>query len=346
LPAPLLFINGENEIARMEVDGTTTATLTTEDDLIIDFALAPDGSTIAYITIAEADQRSTLVRINGDGTGRAELASGIIRGVTIAADGSVQAGALFDAVAADGAALQAGTWSFPADGGAPVLLAEATDPSQDAAGSITSGLHYQPLAWSPDSSKLLLRTTANNGPDGPAGDIGSTGLAIYDVGAIQSRDLLPLGQEPLCVMPAWSRTSDAIYCANSATIGPPTPSLWRLDLGSGEQEEILPADGQTAVAFNPRDQDDGLYVLVGSTEGGVLRLTPERILNGGVELLLPAPIETGFDGGLWAPDGSGVVYGQPTASANRIIVWQPLGAGDPVELLNGSIGKLVWVEQE
>jgi hypothetical protein len=37
-----------------------------------------------------------------------------------------------------------------------------------------------------------------------------------------------------------------------------------------------------------------------------------------------------------------VVVGRPTASANRVIVWQPLGEDPPIELIAGSIGKLEW----
>jgi hypothetical protein len=43
-----------------------------------------------------------------------------------------------------------------------------------------------------------------------------------------------------------------------------------------------------------------------------------------------------------------VIVGRPAAGANRTIIWQPLGigqdgaAGEPLELLSGSIGKLVW----
>lgn len=341
LPAPLLFITDQNEIARMEVDGTTVTILTSEDDLIIDFAVGPGA--IAFITVAEGDQRATLVRLSADGGGRAELASGIIRGVTVAADGSVQAGALFDTVRADGAALTAGAWSFPADGGEPTLLAAATDPAPDAAGTVTPGAHYQPLAWSPDGSALLLRTTMNMGPDGPGGDIGSNGLALYERGISQARDLLTLGQEWLCAAPAWGRDGASVLCANGAAIGAPTPALWRLSLSDGAQEAIIPATEPLTATFSPRELAEGLYVLAGSYQDSGLSLMPQRITpEGGAIEQLPLPIQAGFDGGLWAPDGGGVIFGRPSAGANRTIVWQPLGEGATVELLSGSIGKLEW----
>jgi hypothetical protein len=346
LPAPLLFINDENEIARMEVDGTTVTTLTSEPDLIIDFAVSPADGALAYLTIDADGQGTTLVRANAEGGERAELARGIIRGVTVAADGSVQAGVVGDAAGADGTGLQLGAWNFPSDDSAPTQLAAASEPTQAADGTMNPGAHYQPLAWSPDGSKLLMRLTMNFGPDAPAGDIGSTGLALYDVGAIQARDLLPLGAEPLCIDPAWARGSDAIVCANAAAIGPPTPALWRLDLANDSQETIIPAAEPLVVTFSPHDTPEGLYVLAGSYVESGLSLMPQRITPDNVTIdQLPLPIEAGHDGGLWAPDDHAAPVGRPTATANRIIVWQPLGEGATVELMTGSIGKLEWAAE-
>jgi hypothetical protein len=343
LPAPLLFINDQNELARMDVDAKTVTALTNEQDLIIDFAVAPGDGSLAYVTIAAGGQNTTLVRANADGSGRTELARGIIRGITIAANGSVQAGVEGDTIDVHGKTLQLGTWNFPAAGGVPTLLAAATEPTQAADGTTTPGTHYQPLAWSPDGSKLLIRLTMNMGPDGPGGDIGSNGLALYDVDGSQVRELLPLGKEPLCVIPVWSRTSDALFCANAAAIGSPTPALWRLDLADGGPKTIIPSAEPLVATFSPRDTPDGLYVLVGAYGDSGIKLMPQRIgPDGSVIEQLPLPIEAGFDGGLWALDGSGVIVGRPTAGANRILVWQPLGERATVELMTGSIGKLEW----
>jgi hypothetical protein len=91
---------------------------------------------------------------------------------------------------------------------------------------------------------------------------------------------------------------------------------------------------------------EGLYVLVGTYGDSGLKLMPQRISPGADPIdQLPLPIETGLDGGLWATDASGMVFGRPTASANRVIVWQPLGEGAAVELINGSIGQLEWAVQ-
>jgi hypothetical protein len=197
-----------------------------------------------------------------------------------------------------------------------------------------------------DAGARLLRTTMNMGPDGPGGDIGSIGLALYDTGTAQARDLLPLGQEWVCAAPAWTRDGAAILCANDAAIGAPTPALWRLNLADGTSEAIIPAAEPLTATFSPHDQAEGLSVLVGSYQGSGLELIPQRITPEGAAIeLLPLPIETGFDGGLWAPDSSGVLYGRPAAGANRTIIWQPFGEDTTIELLNGSIGKLAWASR-
>lgn len=348
LPAPLLFISNENDIARLEMDGTTTTTVTDEQELIIDFTVAPAGDALAYLTIANGT-RTTLIRANADGSGRTELARGVIRGLAIAPDGSMQAGVMFESAEADGAALPPGVWSFPADGSTPTLLIAATEPQSDGVNT-TPGVHYQPLTWSPDGNRLLLGMSMNMGPDGPAGDIGSTGLTLYEANSGQVRELLPLGAEPLCVVPVWGRDGDSVLCANGAAIGPPTPPLWRLELASLTQQPIIPAGEPVDQALSPQELDDGIYVLVAESAAGLVQqFMPQRIApDGTVSALLPQPIEAGYDGGLWAPDGSGLIVGRPTASANRTIVWQPLGSGapgEPVELLNGSIGKLAWASR-
>ncbi|NTW97756.1 MAG: hypothetical protein HGB28_04315, partial [Oscillochloris sp.] len=234
LPIPLLFVDEGSQIVRLDVDGKTRTTLAREPVMIIAFARSPDGATIAYITIDES-QNSTLVRIGADGANRAELARGFIRSLAVARDGSVQAGMLFDSVAADGQALQDGAWSFPADGGTPTLLAASTEPSEQTG----PGTHYQPSLWSADGTQLLLMLTMNDGPDGPAGDIGTIGWALYSTSSGQVRELLPMGQEPLCISPAWSQAGDAIYCANAGAIPAPTPGLWRLSLGDGAQQTLI-----------------------------------------------------------------------------------------------------------
>jgi Tol biopolymer transport system component len=140
LPAPLLFVDEGYRLARLDADGVTRTTIVEEKATIISFVRSPDGTTIAYITV-DANQRATLVRVAPNGSGRTELARGTIRGVTVAADGSVPVGALFDTASADGKALAGGVWDFPATGGGPALLVAATEPTATA-----DGVHYEPAA--------------------------------------------------------------------------------------------------------------------------------------------------------------------------------------------------------
>lgn len=124
----------------------------------------------------------------------------------------------------------------------------------------------------------------------------------------------------------------------------------RLEVDGTTKQPLIPAGEPIDQALSPQELTDGIYVLVAESAGGFTQqFMPQRIASDGtVSALLPQPIEAGYDGGLWAPDGSGVIVGRPTASANRTIVWQPLGigqAGEPAELLSGSIGKLAWASQ-
>ncbi|NTW02152.1 MAG: hypothetical protein HGA19_12840 [Oscillochloris sp.] len=341
LPAPLLFTDEGNQLVRLDGDGKTRTTLAHESATIIQFDRSLDGSTIAYITVDE-DQHSTLIRIGADGSNRTELARGTIRGLTVATNGSVQAGMLFDSTAADGTALQDGTWSFSADGGAPALLVASTEPE-----GATPGTHYQPTAWSADGMQLLLTLNPNNGPDGPEGDISSRGWALYDRSNGQTRELLSIGQEPLCISPAWSRASDAIYCANGGAVAPPTPALWRLSLADGVQQTLIEGNSDPlTLVLAPADLADGLYVMTGESSSESQHYMPQRIgSDGKATSLLSAPIEAGYDGGLWSTDGSGVVVGVSAAGGNRGLVWQPFGSGEAVELVNGSIGQILWASE-
>lgn len=354
LPAPLLLVDQQGQLALLDVDGATVTALTSEDDLIMNFAVGPETGTVAYITVVEGGRSTTLVRVGLDGSGRTELARGTLGGVTVAADGSVQAGVLFDAARADGAPLASGTWSFPADGGAPTLLVAGTAPATDAGGNVTPGTHYTPEAWSPGGDVLLLRTSATMGPDGPDGDIGSLGLALYDAGAAQARDLLlPGAPEAICVDAAWSYDGAAIICANAAAIGAPTPALWRLWLADGARETLLPvveAEPLTAT-FAPRDLPEGLSVLVGTYDGDGQTLMPRRFPHEGPAIQGPgidqlaSRLQTDLGGGIIAPDGSGVIYGRAAGEGSRALFWQPFGEGVAAELPTVSIGPLVWVSR-
>ena len=217
-----------------------------------------------------------------------------------------------------------------------------------------TGTHYTPIQWSGDGTGLLLRTSPNNGPDGPAGDISSTGIALYDAASGSTRDIVAINSGPICYDAVVGQTPDMVYCAAAQYLGPDTPALWSIATsGDGSVQELVPAqDGQQVnIVSGPEVIDGHLYTLVGTAPPDAVELpvvaAQRTDLDGAAnkQLLSQAMIEIGYDGGLWAPDGSGIVAGRPAAGGNRTLVWYPFGGGEPVDLVGGSIGTMHWARE-
>jgi hypothetical protein len=245
---------------------------------------------------------------------------------------------------AGGAKLAPGVWSFPLDSGAPTLIA-ANTPPKGSGDTITPGTLYMPIAWSPDGQKLLLRTSVNFGPDGPGGDIGTTGLALFDQVSGEVRQLLPTSQEPLCIEPSWDGQSVAIYCANNFYAGDNSPALFRLNIVRNDQETLIPLKmgDQQNLATNVRELFDGLYSMVSTEPANTsdLKFTLQRTGQDAVSertVLSKEPLAIGFSRALWAEDGSGVVLFLPTTGDSRDLVWYPFHGGTPIRLTSGQLG--------
>jgi hypothetical protein len=348
LPAALLYVSGDGQVVRLERDAQRASTLTAEQAPVFELAVASDGS-LAYLTIGADGVETVLVHSAADGTQRSELARGIMRGlVAIPSGPSIQVGVLGATSTSAGDGLASGVWSFPLDGGAPALRQPARDPSASAPGT-----HYAPIAWSDDGARLLLRTSPNNGPDQPAGDISSTGVALYDAAARRTSDVVPPGSQRLCLDGALDASGTTLFCAASQYLGAETPALWSVDIASGAAHELVPISGAGGinVVAGPRVLGGRLYTLAAQTSEQAVELpafTAQRTALDGVsdrEQLLADPIEAGYDGGLWAPDGSGIVAGRPAAGGNRTIIWHPFDGSGPVELASGSIGALRWASR-
>jgi hypothetical protein len=257
---------------------------------------------------------------------------------------SIEVGVIDQANSADGTKLAPGVWSFPLAGGAPTQIAANTLP-KGTNDNVTAGTLYMPIAWSPDGQKLLLRTSINFGPDGPGGDIGTTGLALFDQVSGEVRQLLPTSQEPLCIEPSWDQQSVAIYCANSFYAGDNSPALFRLNIVRDDQETLIPlkTGDQQNLVTNVRELDDGLYSMVSTEPANTSdpKFTLQRTgqdASSERTALSKEPLAIGFSRALWAYDGSGVVLLLPTTGDNRDLVWYPFGGGTPVTLTSGPLG--------
>lgn len=342
LPAPLYFINDENQIARFEPDARTITPITSEEVSVFDFTISPLDGSLVYLTIGDDGVTTTVVRSDALGKNRVELAQGIVRSAAISYFGdTVEIGVLDDGAESNGSTLEAGVWSIPITGGEPRLLEASTDPQTDDAGEVVPGTHYLPVAWSPSGEQLLLRTTLNYGPDGPGGDIGTVGLALYDRQENAVRELLPKGEPPLCAIPAWDSQSVSVYCAAPFYLGDETPALWSLAVVTGAREPLIPLrDGeQINLVSSVRELSDGLYMLTATTtlDGGTTpEFTAQRTaLDGRSEqqVLIQEPLTLGGDA-LWANDASGVVLVLANDGESEL-VWQPFRGGERLSLVNG-----------
>jgi hypothetical protein len=348
LPAPLYFIDQQRQIARLDTDGKTVTSITSEADPVFDFTISRGDGSLAYLTIAQGGQTTRLIRGDAEGKGRVELLSGILRSIAMPYTGaSVEVGVLDQAKSADGTDLAPGVWSFPSDGGEPTQIAANTPPT-GTGDNVSPGTRYMPIAWSPDGQKLLLRTSINFGPDGPGGDIGTTGLALFDQVSGEVRQLLPTSQEPLCIEPSWDEQSVAIYCATSFYAGDNTPALFRLNIVRNDQETLIPlkTGDQQNLAANVRELYDGLYSMMSTGPANTAdpKFTLQRTgldATSGRVVLSKEPLALGYSRALWAEDGSGIVLLAPPIGENRDLVWHPFGDGAPDTLTSGQLGDVL-----
>jgi hypothetical protein len=152
--------------------------------------------------------------------------------------------------------------------------------------------------------------------------------------------------ERLCLLPVWSATSDAIFCAAPYGVGDPTPALFRLDLNTGAAADLIPRtadDGRDLGIQALRVDQDRVTIVATYSEDGrpagaaVERYTDDPANRTVVADLSPAPgvAESAF----WAPDGSGLAY--VTFGERTQLIW--LSFGQPPQVLaDGLIGRLRW----
>jgi hypothetical protein len=349
LPAPLLFIDRSGQIAQLATDGMTLTTLTAEDAQVIEFAVSAADGALVYLAIPPGSQLTHLVTVGADGSGRTELLRGVLRGVTITPDGqSVQVGVVDKPAQGLSGELGPGVWSIPFGGGEATQL-QAAVPVMRSGETVTPGVGYQPISWSPNGERLLLRSVADYGPNAPGGDISSTGLAVYEQEAGQARELLPVGRQPHCTQPEWALRGDAIFCANNLYVSNADPALWRLDVQTGAQQALVPGSaGQDAyhVVAGIAEGEGGIYALVGTstptqaaTEFELRWLSSDGEGDG----ILREPIQGGY-GLIFAPDTSGIVAGSLGAgrAPGVTLRWHPLDGDPPRDLVSAGSTMLRW----
>ena len=343
LPAPLYMLNEQQQIVRLEANGTTAAPITTEQDPIVQFSVSQASGAILYVVgqLGPLDQPATqrLVSVDAHGGSRVELLKGALFAPTWMPDGQRYAVTWHDAPAG------AGVYVGSAAGGDPVqLVADVPFEKQSA----KPGLRYSPLAWSPDGKTLLLAVAPDYGPEAAGGDISVLGLAVSNQDAEITTLLEPGGGANNCFDASWSNDGASIYCANYGAFGD-QPGLWRLPAAGGKPEVLLAGtEGQQTDVFNARQIGGQIYAFVGQFGNGTS--TPMYAMQRfDSDNSAPTKLRSDtFDAtavlwSTWAPDASGAVIqkaeeGQPT----NALIWAPSGDGTPITLTARAFGAPQW----
>ncbi len=312
LPAPVYFINYGNpdeQIMRLERDGTTLTQISFESQPVLDLSVAQRTGTLVYLVGDE--QQQTLVVL--DGSGRRELLRGQLQAPRISADGQTVALRMSGQPDAPD-----GIWEVGVRGGRPSLvLADGTDAS-----SGDEWWVYTPVSYAPNDSRLLLWAYDDAGPAIPGGQ------AVVVEGE-QTR----LRTWTCCEWPVWSTDGSAI----TVTGGGPGPDmrygLFVIDLVSGAEQPVLEqSETEVPLVTGARQLDDGqIYALYQQALypdfSWEFPFTPQLVrvtMDGQVTPVHPQSFP--LSDAIWRDDASGAL----------LTVWDEV-------LENPLAGRLTWV---
>lgn len=318
LPADLYFLAGSQtspaQVWRLPRDGGAPARLTQEPGGVVDFAVSPDGTQIAYtvgneLVVAHAGggERKTLARLSTQDPNR-----------PIAAQ---------PAWSPDGneiAYVQDGVWVVPSAGGEPRQLVADQRPAQ-----VDTVLYLRP-AWSPDGQWLLVweqHWEGNAWALLPAA--GGEAITIPDSGVPEAH--WTPDNRVLLASPGGGYTTPGL---DLVTPGDP-PQVTQL---FGEERRVQTArlreDGRIAFLATPGSL---LFVPVLrpysiSADGGDVRPEGDR------SFIIAAPMA-------WSPDGQIVASIDPVTCcpANGVLTLTYLEAGQQVQLAEPrNVMQVVW----
>ncbi len=336
LPQPLLFPR-EGQIVRLERDGTTVTPVTAEQPgqpdilAVTTFDVSPVDGSLVYIV--QASEGNDLVRTDADGKQRTVLLSkAYVNNPRWSPDGT-QIALQFTPPLDPEAGPAAGVYLLPANGGEPELL-QPNDPT-DPANPNPEARGYQPHAWSPDGTKLLLAAYAQ-GVEMCSAMVKD--LATGNLVPIQA----PEGMVSGCASGQWSPDSSTIYIT-MARPGPqpPVPGLWQADPTTGAVTPFIEGEFENGfhLVINPRPlEDGGVYAFVATVSALPDPFGGERVqyklFQGSQTDGLFLRDETFPVSGqaLWAPDNSGVVADLAQEAGGVVRVWIPIDGGPIVEL--------------
>lgn len=345
LPDALYFLNADGQIARLEADGIQATVITHEREPITAFAVAPDGTHLAYITgnsLIESDAQGNLRRVKVKGAAidptdyRQQITqqiSGVIytpdgQGITFGLNGINQI--------ASGAAESAVQTLLPND--------PYPAPQQPAA---PDGTHFVwPVAWSPTGDQLLARSyTYDTDLFAFRVWVATTGLlpglcADTHAPVTWSRD----GQALLCVQRFyWSdllnqlyiRRVDPVTGAATVLIGNGPPNTPAAPITNGVYRAIFETIDGDYLLFS--DQQSKRRPATADLFFAVQQYTMQRLTADGAQVT-PLRTDAYHLAGdlLWAEDGSGAVISHVTQHRDEPqvapLLWLPSDGSPAVPL--------------
>jgi WD40-like Beta Propeller Repeat len=350
LPAALYYLGGgqeaQSQIFRLERDGKTITKITDEKPAspgilaVLEFDVSPADGSLAYIVQGAAG--NMLVQADKDGKHRRVLLSGAsVSNPLWSPDGKQIAVQIYRAPDAK-AGLAGGTYLIPAGGGEPKLL-QANDVVKDPANPDPKAMGYNPVAWSPDGTRLLLNACSQS--------IDLCGAVVKNLASGKLVPLRALERMTTVSSGGWSADGKAIYVTmyQPGSMAP-ILGLWRADPATGELTSYIPAspvEGKfTLVAGVHPGRDGSISALLATTDklpevGGDNVVWPKfglyRVSADGKQTQqLGAPNnENPGDVVLWAKDDSGVVIDAHMVDANNVstaMLWLPSDGGPAVTI--------------
>lgn len=346
LPEPLyLLIRGQiyvmttDAYAPFQVSDDQTDIADPDALDITQFDVSPVENTIAYIL--QSASGNQLKRFNPNETDPVTLFEAEKAGADTplwSPDGTMLAVRLS---VAEGSELDLpnGVYLIPAEGGEPVLV-QADDPLPDPANPSFDNYGYQPVAWSPDGSRLLLSRFSLT--------VEICELAIKQVSGGEL--VLPVAPSDdlriSCGVGAWSFDGSAVY-ATFVPMDDRYPSgagLWRVDAATGAATPVVPVtlDGQVPLVSAPREVAPGrilAFVALAPELPPLFYEGPQPeyamaaidVATGEITFLrdpdsrLPLRV-------LWAGDGSGAVALLSNDPSAPVLMWLPADGSEAIEL--------------
>ena len=340
LPTSLYYLGrdggGLYQVFRLATDGVRRVQLTFEPADVNFYSVHPLDGRIAYVS------NNVLYLVNGDGSGRQALVDPGPLGTDISYATMRVSAPLWSP---DG-----GTLAYGLNGlvfrnmttGATNLVMTNNVETFPTFSILREG--YEPYAYSPDRTRLLVRVQYYEGQD----------YGVYDLASGQFRKLvLAEGYGGSCCDPVWSSDSQSVLMA-SPYLGMLAPGVWRYNASTGVGVALLPdqnPDGSFNFASSPYQAADGSLTffyanLAGYPDSGE---TPLALVRSGADAVtgraLVLSLNTLVREGLWVPNGSAVVIARPPAEitdyrSNNIILLRLNGS--PELLLAQGAYSLRW----